>query len=89
MRERRWETPELPPPKRPYRDTAVFHLILSALIVIVAFLTGGDLVRAVLIAAVFFVLATAWSFSRWRNRLAELERQKAAGRSPRGARGGR
>lgn len=52
MRQRRWETPELPPPQRPYRDTAVFHLILSALIVIVAFLTGGDLVRAVLIAAV-------------------------------------
>jgi threonine/homoserine/homoserine lactone efflux protein len=87
MRQRRWETPDLPPPKRPYRDTVVFHLILAALIVVVAFLTGGSLVRALVIAGIFFVLATAWSFSRWRTRLAELERQKA-GRRATGRSGG-
>ncbi len=73
MTRRRWTPPDLPAPKRPYRDTAVFHLVLAALIVVVAFLTGGSLLRALVIAAVFFVFATAWSWSRWRSRLAQPE----------------
>jgi hypothetical protein len=36
--------------------------------------TGGDLVRAVLVAVGFFVLANAWSWYRWRERQRE-ERQ--------------
>ena len=34
-----------------------------------AWLTGGGLVRAVVVALVFFVLATAWSWWRFRERL--------------------
>ena len=66
---RRWDPAPLPTPKRPYRDTAVFHLMLAALIVGVAFLTGGNLFRALVIAVAFFVAATAWSWSRWRKQL--------------------
>jgi hypothetical protein len=56
-------------PKRPYRDSAILYGILAAVIVVVAVATGGDLVRAVVFAAAFFSLATAWSWYRWRTRL--------------------
>jgi hypothetical protein len=88
MRQRRWEPPETPPPKHPYRDTAIFHLVLSGLIVVVAFLTAGDLIRAFIFAGAFFVLATAWSWSRWRRQLAE-EARRAAQRAPARARSGK
>ena len=48
--------PEQPPPKRPYRDTVLFHLALAGVIVGVAFVTGGSVVRAAAFAAAFFVL---------------------------------
>ena len=65
----RWGPPEIPPPSRPYRDSATFYAVLSGLIVVVAWITGGGLARAVVIAVAFFVVATAWSFWRWRHRL--------------------
>jgi Flp pilus assembly protein TadB len=61
--------PEPQPPKRPYRDTAIMYAVLAVLIVVVAWLTGGSLGRAVVWAVGFFVIATAWSFWRWRQRL--------------------
>jgi Flp pilus assembly protein TadB len=66
---RRWDLPEAPPPRHPYRDSALLHVALAGVIVAVAWLTGGGLGRALAIAAVFFVLATAWSWWRWRVRL--------------------
>ena len=63
-------TDDVPLPKRPYRDSVIFYGILSALIVIVAALTGGDLAKAGLIAGGFFVVATAWSWWRFRARIA-------------------
>jgi membrane protein implicated in regulation of membrane protease activity len=42
---------------------------MAVAIVAVAWATGGDLLRAVAIAAVFFVVATAWGWRRWRERL--------------------
>ena len=60
---------EIPIPKRPYRDSAIFYAILSAIIVGVAAITGGDLAKAGLVAAGFFVIATAWSWWRFRQRL--------------------
>jgi hypothetical protein len=64
-------TPELPLPKRPYRDSIIFYAILAALIVVVTYLTAGDLVRGLVFAAGFFVIATTWSWWRFRTRLAE------------------
>jgi membrane protein implicated in regulation of membrane protease activity len=57
-------------PKRPYRDTVIVYGVFAAIIVGVAALTGGDLKKAVAVAVAFFVIATAWSWWRFRERLA-------------------
>ncbi len=82
MRVRRWTLPDDPLPKHPYRDSVLFHLALAGMIVLVAWLTGGSLERAIVYAAGFFVLATAWSWWRWRKRMEEERRQQQSqGRS--------
>ena len=65
--------PESPPPKHPYRDTLLVYLGLALVIVLVAWVTGGDVRNAVAIAAVFYVLASAWSITRWRKRIREQD----------------
>ena len=65
---------ELPMPKRPYRDSVVFYAVLSVCLVFVALLTGGDLARALVVGAGFFVFATAWSWWRFRARIASERR---------------
>jgi len=62
-----------PLPKRPYRDTVLVNVGLAVTIVVVAWLTGGRLRNALIIAAAFFVVATAWSFRVWRNKLREAD----------------
>ena len=64
-----WGLPELPPPRHPYRDTLVVYAVLAVLIVVVAWATGGAVGKAAVIAAFFFVVASAWSVYRWRRRL--------------------
>jgi hypothetical protein len=79
----RWERPETPP-KHPYRDTAVLYAVFAVIIVVVTALTGGNVlpgdtdhtgfrgaiarVGAVVVAVIFFVVATAFSWWRWRAR---------------------
>ena len=80
MRRRRLSWGEGPPetlPKRPYRDTVVVNLGLAGAIVLVAWLTGGDVGYAILIAAAFFAIATGWSFRVWRRKLREEEGRSA------------
>ena len=80
MSRRRLSWGEGPPetlPKRPYRDTVVVNLALACAIVVVAWLTGGDVGYAALIAAAFFAVATAWSFRVWRRKLREEEARRA------------
>lgn len=61
---------DLPPiPKHPYRDTAVLHTVLALLICGLALLTGGDLGTAAVVAAGYFLVATAWSWSRFAHRM--------------------
>jgi membrane protein implicated in regulation of membrane protease activity len=90
MKVRRWEVPDEPLPARPYRNTAVFHAVLAGLIVLVAWLTAGDVGTAIVVAVGFFVVATAWSFWRWRQRLEEerlrQERRDRGSAARRGAR---
>ncbi len=69
MRRIRWEVEQRPVLKHPYRDTALANCALTVLVVAIAVATGGGVVRSVLIAAGFFVAATAWSWWRWRERL--------------------
>jgi membrane protein implicated in regulation of membrane protease activity len=64
-----WGLPESPPPRHPYRDTLLVYGVLATLIVVVAWLTGGAVGKAAVIAAFFFVVASAWSVYRWRRRL--------------------
>ena len=70
-----WGLHEQPPPKHPYRDTLVIYAVFAVLIVAVASLTGGGVARAAVIAALFYVVASAWSLSRWRTRLREEAEQ--------------
>ena len=72
MRQRplRWHEEIIPVPKHPYRDSAIFYAVLALVVVGLALLTGGGVMRAIVIAVAFFVLATAWSWYRWRERLA-------------------
>jgi hypothetical protein len=74
----RWELPEEPPPKRPYRDSLVLHLAFALIIVGVAWVTDGSLSRAVAYAGAFFVVATSWSWWKWRQR---FERDRRAERA--------
>jgi Flp pilus assembly protein TadB len=67
-------------PKHPYRDTAIVYAGLAVLVVVIALATGGGLVRAVITAALVFVVATLWSWRLWRNRLRERAREE--GRAP-------
>jgi hypothetical protein len=59
-----------PVPKRPYRDSVIVYAVFSLIIVGVAALTGGDLTKAILVAVGFFVIATGWSWWRFRERIA-------------------
>jgi membrane protein implicated in regulation of membrane protease activity len=72
----RWETPSGSLPRRPYRDSALLYGALAALVVGAAALTGGSVVRAAVLGGFFFVVATAWSWRRWRERLREEERRR-------------
>jgi hypothetical protein len=67
----------IPIPNHPYRDSAIFYGVLSAILLGVTYWTGGEMLRAVLVAVGFFVIATAFSWYRFRNKLAEREQEEA------------
>ena len=66
-----------PLPAHPYRDSALVFAGMGGVIVVVATLTGGSLVRAVAAAAIFWALATAWSWWGYRRRIGAREAAKA------------
>ena len=72
-----WGVPESPPPKHPYRDSAILYAVFGVIIVVVAWATGGAVSSAALVAVVFFLVATGWSMFRWRARLAEEAAKQA------------
>jgi Flp pilus assembly protein TadB len=57
-------------PQRAFRDSAIFYAVLACAIVGFGVLTDNDLVQTIVIAVVFFVLATGYSWWRFRQRLA-------------------
>ena len=71
---------DLPLPKHPYRDSALLNGVLALLLLVIAWATGGEVVRAIVVALVFFVVATGWSWWRFRRRIAESDAR--AGRPP-------
>jgi hypothetical protein len=71
-----WDDPSAPPPpKHPYRDSALLYGAMAVAILVVAWLTGGSIARAIVFAGAAFVGATAWSWWRVRERLAQAERR--------------
>jgi hypothetical protein len=72
----RWGLPESPTPKHPYRDSMLVYGAFAALVVLLAWITGGSVGKAVVIAAAVWAAATIWSVMRWRQRL----RREAAAR---------
>jgi hypothetical protein len=72
----RWgDEPPRRAPTRPYRDTALVYLGFAVVIVVLATLTGGGFVRAVVVAGLFWVAATGYGWLRWRRRLSEERRR--------------
>jgi hypothetical protein len=59
---------DLPPLRHPYRAVAILHAGLAVVILAFAGLTGGDLTRAIGFALGYFVIATGWSWFRFRQR---------------------
>lgn len=71
--------PEPPLPKRPYRDSAILHAVLAIVICGLALLTGGDTGTAAIVATLYFVTATAWSWWRFSRRIRAASTQPAGG----------
>jgi membrane protein DedA with SNARE-associated domain len=59
-----------PLPKHPFRDSAIAYGILAGAVVGIGLITGGAVFKTVVVAVVFFVLATGYSWWRFRKRLA-------------------
>ena len=57
-------------PQRPFRNSAIFYALLACVVVGFGVLTGNDLTQTIVIAVVFFVIATGYSWWRFRQRLA-------------------
>jgi Flp pilus assembly protein TadB len=76
----RWGAPEPPAPKHPYRDTLLVYAGLAAIVVLIAWATGGGVVKAVVIAGAFFLVATGWTTYRLRQRVLEEKARSGAAR---------
>jgi Flp pilus assembly protein TadB len=64
----RWGPPETPQPKHPVRDTLLVYAGLAVVVVLVAWVTGGSLRKAVVVAVLFYIVASLWSVLRLRGR---------------------
>jgi hypothetical protein len=70
-RKLRWDGTPRTIPKHPYRDSAILYAVLAGVVVGVTALTGGNMRAALIIAPVLFVVATGYSWWRWRQREGE------------------
>jgi hypothetical protein len=69
----RWDGSPRRVPTHPYRDSVIVYAILAGIVVGVAALTGGNVRAALIFAPAVFVVATGYSWWRWRQR----EREEA------------
>lgn len=60
----------------PYRDSAIAYAVLGAVVVLIAWLTGSGLARSLVGGVAAFVLATAYTWWRFRARERERARQR-------------
>ncbi len=61
-------------PKKPYRDSALLYAGFAVAFIVIVFATDGDMLVAVPVAVACFLIATAYSWWRIRQRL-EAEEQ--------------
>ena len=66
--------PDPPVTRHPYRDTAIVYGCLAVIVVLVARASGGGLAKALIVAGVFFGIATGWSFYRIHRRARRAHR---------------
>jgi hypothetical protein len=66
----------IPVPRHPYRDSAIFYGVLSACLVGIASFTGAGLVRGLIVGAAFFVIATGFSWWKFREKLRQREAEQ-------------
>jgi nicotinamide riboside transporter PnuC len=73
-------------PRRPYRDSAIFYLVLAAIVVGVAWVTDGNVLRALIFGVAFFLVATGWSWWKFKQRIdrERFEAQRLAARGESG-----
>jgi membrane protein implicated in regulation of membrane protease activity len=69
---------DLPTPPHAYRGSAILHGILAVVILAVAAISGGSLARALLVAVAYFLVATGWSWFRFRRREARTDHRRQA-----------
>jgi membrane protein DedA with SNARE-associated domain len=60
-------------PQRAFRDSAIFYAVLACAVVGFGVLTDNDLTQTIIIAVAFFVIATGYSWWRFRQRLTREE----------------
>jgi hypothetical protein len=72
----RWGLPETPRPKHPYRDTLLVYAGLAVFVVLFGWLSGGGVVKAIVVAIALFVIGSVYSLVRWH----DLARRVAKGR---------
>ena len=71
----RWWRTETGVPDHPFRDSAILYAVLAGVIVVMTAITGGGLARGVVVAIGFFVVATGWTWWRFRQRLQAEQRR--------------
>ena len=74
MKKLRWEAPDRPLPKHPYRDSAIVYAAMAVVLFVVVVATGGSVVKGVVAAVAVWVAATGYSWWRWRERIRAHER---------------
>ena len=76
-----------PLPTRPFRDSAIFYGVLSVLFVLIVWATGGAVlprwgdeqreIGGLLVAILFFLIATAYSWWRFHQRIGKEEQSES------------
>ena len=62
-------------PPRPYRDSLLIYAVLGVIVIVLAILTGGRILWAVVGGVGAFLIATAWTWRTLRERERKQERR--------------
>ena len=60
--------PARPKRARPYRDSALLYAAFGVIVIVLAVVTGGSVLWAIVAGVGAFLVATAWTWRNLRNR---------------------